>query len=66
MKGKSAAFILRQMHLDAMETSQRFEEEVELPLEMSCLSLNKNSVPYFVQKMKEGEENLRKGKKRKA
>lgn len=58
MTGKSAAFILRQMHLPARSDSLLYSEKVDLPMHLSTLSLEDEAVPYFVQKRLESEENM--------
>ena len=50
MTGKSAAVILRQMHPRVVQQAQKYDREVDLPMWMSALSLEENSVSFFDQK----------------
>ena len=65
MAGKSAAFILRQMHELVVSDAKMFDINVELPMQLSCLQLeSKNAVPFFQQKKIESDETLDKKTKR--
>lgn len=55
MAGKSAAFILRQMHNLVVHDAKLYDQNVDLPLQMSCLSFDEKSVPFFHQKRLESE-----------
>lgn len=49
MQGKSSAFILRQVHPDAIEIAKAYDKKVDFPSLFSSLSLRKDSVPYHIQ-----------------
>ena len=55
MTGKSAALILRQMHPNVVQQAQMYDRLVDLPMWMSSLSLDDNSIPYYQQKVLESE-----------
>jgi hypothetical protein len=61
MTGKSSAVILRQMHPNVVQEATRYDRSVDLPMWLSTLSLDSNSVPYFRQKELEciNAENLK-------
>lgn len=46
MKGKSASFILRQIHQDSLKDAKIYQEKVDLPLHFSTLNLNNDSMPF--------------------
>jgi hypothetical protein len=50
MTGKSSAVILRQMHPNVVEEAVKYDRHVDLPMWMSSLSLEDNSIPYYKQK----------------
>ena len=47
MTGKSAACILRQMHPSVVKEAIKYDHYVDLPMWMSSLSLEENSVNYY-------------------
>ena len=49
MTGKSAAFILRQMHHAAVKVAQKYDWFVDFPLAFQTLSLDENSVEFWRQ-----------------
>lgn len=50
MTGKSAAVILRQMHHQVVSESSKFDEYVDFPAWLSCMSDNDKAVTYAEQK----------------
>lgn len=55
MTGKSAAFILRQMHPNCVEDALRYDQFVDLPLHLSTLSIKDRSVGFACLKALEAE-----------
>lgn len=49
MTGKSAAFIMRQMHKEAVKIAEKYDWLVDFPLAFQTLSLNENAVEYWRQ-----------------
>lgn len=69
MTGKSSAVILRQMHHQVVvkfiiiqNEASRFDELIDFPAWVSCLSDNKDSVTFAEQKRREAEHCLATGK----
>ena len=60
MTGKSAAFILRQMHPDCVADARLYDDCVELPLHLSTMSIDPNSLGYASLKTMESDEVLKK------
>ena len=56
MTGKSSAVILRQMHPNVVSEATKYDRFVDLPMWMSSLSLEDNSIPYYQQKENECKE----------
>lgn len=46
MTGKSAAIILRQMHINVVKEADRLDREIEIPMWFSSLSLEDNLTKY--------------------
>ena len=60
MAGKSAAFILRQMHPNCVSDAFLYDHFVELPLHLSTLSVDEASVSFGQLKVMEADEILKK------
>lgn len=60
MAGKSAAFILRQMHPNCVTDAFLYDNFVELPLHLSTLSVDESSASFGQLKMMEADEILKK------
>lgn len=60
MTGKSAAFILRQMHPNCVEDALRYDQFVDLPLHLSTMSIDPDSLGFTALKVAEAEEILKK------
>ena len=50
MTGKSSAVILRQMHPNVVQEATKYDRHVDLPMWLSSLSLEDDSIPYYKQK----------------
>ena len=60
MTGKSAAFILRQMHPDLVEDALKYDQFVDLPLHLSTLSIDEQSVGFNTLKALEADSIFKK------
>ena len=60
MAGKSAAFILRQMHPNCVSDAFLYDSFVELPMHLSTLSVDESSASFGQLKMMEADEILKK------
>ena len=60
MAGKSAAFILRQMHPNCVSDAYLYDYFVELPMHLSTLSIDENSASYAQLKLFEADEIMKK------
>lgn len=56
MTGKSAAFILRQMHPNCVEDALRYDQFVDLPLHLSTMSVDPRSCGFTALKSMEADE----------
>ena len=50
MTGKSAAIILRQMHSQVVSEASKYDELIDFPAWLSCLSKDENSISFAEQK----------------
>ena len=50
MTGKSAAFILRQMHPNVIKEATKLDLNIDLPMWMSSMSLNDKAMPFYKQR----------------
>lgn len=60
MSGKSAAFILRQMHPNCVQDARLYDYYVDLPLHLSTMSISENSLSFQELKTLEAEELMKK------
>ena len=47
MTGKSSAVILRQMHPNVVAEASKYDQNVDLPMWMSTLSLDDDFTPFY-------------------
>lgn len=56
MAGKSAAFILRQMHPNCVADALKYDQFVDLPMHLSTMSLHEQSYSFSALKNLEADE----------
>jgi hypothetical protein len=59
LAGRSITIILRQIHPFIMEEAIKYDEEIDLPTWMSCLSIDDNAVEYASQKEMQAKDSMK-------